>query len=195
MKQTTVAIIDPVTLSRLGLRSLLRHKRGGFLVVGEYCDVQSFSQDAGRRADIVLVNPCTVGFSASFDIRKLLTDSAQSMIVAMSYEYIVPAVLNSFDGVLNIYEDEPSIERQLAVLHARFVASRDAGDLDSLLTPREKEVLADIHRGLSNAQIAERLCISVHTVKSHRKNLYRKTKGTSAAERMSYLLSNNLMEA
>jgi regulator of cell morphogenesis and NO signaling len=43
------------------------------------------------------------------------------------------------------------------------------------LTPREQEVLATLARGLSNKEIADRLCISTHTVISHRKNIIRKT--------------------
>jgi DNA-binding NarL/FixJ family response regulator len=43
------------------------------------------------------------------------------------------------------------------------------------LTVREQEVLGALARGLSNKEIADRLCISTHTVISHRKNIIRKT--------------------
>ena len=49
-------------------------------------------------------------------------------------------------------------------------------DFDGVeLTRREQEVLATLARGLSNKEIADRLCISTHTVISHRKNIIRKT--------------------
>jgi len=44
----------------------------------------------------------------------------------------------------------------------------------SLLTPREREVLQLIAQGMSNAEIAAALFISVHTVKNHVSNIYRK---------------------
>ncbi|HHV92952.1 MAG TPA: response regulator transcription factor [Firmicutes bacterium] len=44
------------------------------------------------------------------------------------------------------------------------------------LTPREKEVLQLIASGLTNAEIAERLFISPHTVKNHVTNIYKKIK-------------------
>ncbi len=44
----------------------------------------------------------------------------------------------------------------------------------SLLTPREREVLKLIARGLSNGEIASALFISQHTVKNHVSNIYRK---------------------
>lgn len=43
-----------------------------------------------------------------------------------------------------------------------------------LLTPREREVLKLIAKGCTNAEIAERLYISRHTVKNHVSNIYRK---------------------
>lgn len=42
------------------------------------------------------------------------------------------------------------------------------------LTARERDVLKLMARGCNNAQIAERLFISPHTVKNHVSNIYRK---------------------
>lgn len=43
------------------------------------------------------------------------------------------------------------------------------------LTAREVEVIQLIKDGLSSKEIADRLCISVNTVRNHRSNLFRKT--------------------
>lgn len=43
------------------------------------------------------------------------------------------------------------------------------------LTKREQEVLALVAQGMTNAQIAERLCLSSHTVQAHLSNLHQKT--------------------
>jgi DNA-binding NarL/FixJ family response regulator len=42
------------------------------------------------------------------------------------------------------------------------------------LTPREREVLQLIAKGLANEEIAKTLFISKHTVKNHITNIYRK---------------------
>lgn len=42
------------------------------------------------------------------------------------------------------------------------------------LTPREAEVLQLLARGCTYIQVGDRLCMSVHTVESHVKNVYRK---------------------
>ena len=40
------------------------------------------------------------------------------------------------------------------------------------LTFREVEIIALIREGLNNEEIAERICLSVETIKTHRKNIY-----------------------
>ena len=47
--------------------------------------------------------------------------------------------------------------------------------LDQELTAREVDVIQLIKEGLSSKEIADRLCISVNTVRNHRSNLFRKT--------------------
>jgi DNA-binding CsgD family transcriptional regulator len=48
------------------------------------------------------------------------------------------------------------------------------------LTPREKDVLRLLARGRTYSQVGDRLGISLHTVASHVKNVYRKLKVHSA---------------
>ena len=43
------------------------------------------------------------------------------------------------------------------------------------MTSREREILALISKGQTNPQIAEKLCISLSTVKSHLQNMFEKT--------------------
>lgn len=48
------------------------------------------------------------------------------------------------------------------------------GEPSTELTAREKEVLSMVHSGASNKDIADGLCISFHTVKTHIYNVFRK---------------------
>ena len=62
----------------------------------------------------------------------------------------------------------PTITRRLVEdLAARTDPSRRSTTQLAALTPREREVLALIARGLSNGEIAKRLDLSQATVKSH----------------------------
>jgi DNA-binding CsgD family transcriptional regulator len=60
--------------------------------------------------------------------------------------------------------------------------------IDDLLTSREKEVLAMMVRGGSNASIAERLVIREGTVKSHVKHILRKIGAVNRSEAISWYM-------
>ena len=62
------------------------------------------------------------------------------------------------------------------------------------LSDREKDVLIEVVKGLSNKEIADVLCISVHTVISHRKNISRKLNIHSPAGLTIYAIVNNLVD-
>jgi len=62
------------------------------------------------------------------------------------------------------------------------------------ITPKEKEVLALMAEGLSSKEIAERLFISFHTVRSHRRNLRLKFDAKNSSELMMKALSSTLIE-
>jgi DNA-binding NarL/FixJ family response regulator len=60
--------------------------------------------------------------------------------------------------------------------------SAGAGEPAAHLTPREIEVLEVVSRGYSNAEIGRLLELSLHTVNSHIKNIYRKLAVRSRSE-------------
>jgi DNA-binding NarL/FixJ family response regulator len=62
-----------------------------------------------------------------------------------------------------------------------------------ILTEREKEVLYWIAQGLTNAQIAEKLFVSVSTIDSHRKNLLAKLKVNNTASLLKSASENLLL--
>jgi DNA-binding CsgD family transcriptional regulator len=64
--------------------------------------------------------------------------------------------------------------------------------LESLLTPREMEVLALMAAGASNADVADRLVIAEGTVKSHVKHILRKLRAANRAEAVARYLHQYL---
>ncbi len=93
---------------------------------------------------------------------------------------------------------DPAVQRQLVDAIAegdaplppapacRAPAGHDQGCPPAGLTPREVEVLTEIAAGLSNAEIAERFCLSDTTVKSHVNHLLAKTGMRSRAQLVGY---------
>jgi two-component system response regulator NreC len=80
-------------------------------------------------------------------------------------------------------------------LGARLAAQPDvpAGPPDDL-SEREVEVLKLIALGHTNAEIGDRLFLSVRTVESHRAHIQQKTRKTTRAELVRYALEHRLVE-
>lgn len=74
----------------------------------------------------------------------------------------------------------PSVARRM-LAHFREQEGRQS-DNPAILSPREREVLRQLARGISIAAIAQEMGISHHTVGDHVKNIYRKLNITSRAE-------------
>jgi DNA-binding NarL/FixJ family response regulator len=65
--------------------------------------------------------------------------------------------------------------------------------LDIELSPREHEVLTCLVEGLSYKQVAAELCISIDTVRSHIRRLYRKLRVHSVAEAVSRAIRDGIV--
>jgi regulator of cell morphogenesis and NO signaling len=63
-----------------------------------------------------------------------------------------------------------------------------------LLSEREQEVIKCVAKGLSNKEIADALCLSVHTVTTHRRNLCTKLGIHSPAGLTIFCIINNLVK-
>ncbi|MGD0782334.1 MAG: response regulator transcription factor [Candidatus Aminicenantales bacterium] len=63
------------------------------------------------------------------------------------------------------------------------------------LTPREKEVLRLLARGMANKEISAALAVSSRTVESHRAHILAKLKLKSAAELVRYAIRNGLIRS
>ena len=73
-------------------------------------------------------------------------------------------------------------------------ANAENSEQSETVSEREKEVVVAIVQGMSNKQIAEHLCISPHTVVTHRKNIARKLQIHSPAGLTVYAIANGLVE-
>ena len=61
------------------------------------------------------------------------------------------------------------------------------------VSEREVEIIKHIALGLSNKQIADKLCLSLHTVNTHRKNIMNKLSVNNTAGVVMFAVKNNLL--
>ena len=62
------------------------------------------------------------------------------------------------------------------------------------LTNREIEIIKLVAEGFLNKEIADKLCISIRTVDSHKNNIMQKLKLNSTVDLVKYAIRNNLIE-
>lgn len=63
----------------------------------------------------------------------------------------------------------------------------------SFFTPRELQIIRNMAKRKTNAEIAATLHISPHTVSTHRKNIFRKSSCSSVAELMAFCYRNGIL--
>jgi DNA-binding NarL/FixJ family response regulator len=180
-----VLVADDHAVVREGLRTFLS-LQDGIEVVGEAGDGEAAVREAEiRRPDVILMDlvmPRLDGVGAMRELRRRMP--ACRVIVLTSYaqdDRLLPAIQAGAAGYLLKDAEPREIARAVRAAHvgeallapaiaARLVAAiaQPAGERPTQrLTPREREVLALIGRGLPNKRIARELGVSEKTVKTH----------------------------
>jgi DNA-binding NarL/FixJ family response regulator len=192
-----VLLADDERLVRAGFRMILKAEHD-VEVVGEAADGLEAAGEANRlHPDVVLMDirmPSLDGLAAT---RRILAgpDPRPRVIVLTTFdldEYVYEALRIGASGFLLKDEPEdrlvaairiaadggsifaPSVTRRLIEEFARRSSPTDGPSGLAELTPRELEILRLIAGGLSNHEIAAKLVVSEHTVKTHVAHILRK---------------------
>ncbi|MDR2682498.1 MAG: response regulator transcription factor [Dysgonamonadaceae bacterium] len=189
-----IIIIEPSPVIRQGLKKILE-EAAEFTVTGMYRDLQAFQHPAEDKPfDIILLNPAVINFYRQFAVKDCLADCPDAVIVAIQSGYVDSGTLNDFAGVLSIYDDSTKMRKKLQRMAQAFVPANGSPAADNIdLSDREKEILVSVAKGLTNKEIADKHCISVHTVISHRKNITKKTGIKTVSGLTVYAVFNNLV--
>jgi DNA-binding NarL/FixJ family response regulator len=187
---TSVLVVDDQELVRAGLCTVL-DRHDGIEVLGEAADGRAAIEEATRlQPDVVLMDvrmPELDGIAATRAITAMTHPPRVLVLTTFDLDDYVYAALRAgasgfllkdapaarlAEAVRTVGEGDallaPQITRRLVERFARpgvddVVAPEGLGDL----TERELEVLRMVARGLSNAEIADALVVSLPTVKTH----------------------------
>jgi two-component system response regulator NreC len=202
-----VVIADDHSVVRRGVRELLEHE-GGFEIVAEASDIEGARRYVrGHRPDVLILDLNMPDGSSLHAVPALREDSPHTQIVVLTMQnepaYARQALGTGVLGyVLKEAADAELVEavRRAAVgdtyLNPRLgarLASEPSGPPDGL-TDREVDVLEMIALGHTNAEIAEKLYLSVRTVETHRAHIQQKLRLNSRSELVRYALRHQLVD-
>lgn len=186
-----ILLVDDHTLLRETMRDVLVAE-DGFQVVGEAADGDQAVVAATQvQPDVVLLDVEMPRNRPAETVENILGASPASKVIILSMHdapHVVRDMVKSgVSGYLhksvsrhglaaairNAYRDT-SAERRVVVSVSHEVLTHAAAAPQSVLSPREREVLALVGAALSNRQIAARLSITEATVKRHLRNTFEK---------------------
>ncbi len=217
MSKIRVLLVDDHHLFREGLLNIL-NMQVDFDVVGEAEDgLEALVKARKLRPDLILMDvamPGCDGLEATLIIKQEMPETTIVILTVRDEdELLFQAVKNGAQGYLlkSIRSQEMvtllrgAVEGNAAITpylggrmleEFRRLSKENPGhreDEPPALTGREKEVLVLAAQGASNADIATHLCISIHTVKSHMRNIMAKLQAEQRHEAASYACRQGLI--
>lgn len=206
-----VLIVDDHPLVRLGIRALLQEPPAQHVVGEATTGSEALDMLRGSRWDAVVLDlslpdraglellgvireqfpavpvlVCSGHSEIDYALRALRAGASAYVAKGAAADQIVLAVGRALDGRRYI---PPELAERLA---EEMVDGQVAGALHDKLTDRELDVMRLMASGSSNADIAEKLFISVKTVSTHRGNILRKLGLQNNFELIRYALRHGL---
>lgn len=202
---TRIILAEDHALMRDGLKMLLC-TQAGFEVVAETGDGTAVEALVHRfNPQLLLLDlglPGLHGVQIAAVLKAEFGDAIKILVLTgdLQADSVRQALAAGADGYIHKSEDSAELLQAVhAVLAGRQYVSRNIAAAflprarrvdyvgDTLVaTPREREIMSLVARGLSNREIAEILLISVLTVRTHRQNLMEKFSLRNAAEITAY---------
>ena len=185
--QPEIAIIEPNTLSSLGLKSILEE----IIPMATIRTFHRFNELMDDTPDM---------YAHYFISAQIYVEHKTIVLASDSPQFQLSGV-----PVLNIYEPEEELVKNILKLHQhahhKGYPVKDMPPMippahhQELLSAREIEVLVLITKGLINKEIADKLNISLTTVITHRKNITEKLGIKSVSGLTIYAVMNGYIEA
>lgn len=206
-----ILIADDHPVIREGLSAMLSSVEG-FEVVGEAKDGQEVLDLALRlKPDVVLMDLRMPGMDGVQAMRLIHAQCESVRFIILTVydndEYIFEGIRAGASAYLlkDVSREElinaiREVHSGQSLLHPRItrkllerVSSSTEAEQESTLTEREIEILRLMANGASNKQIAVRLSISSHTVKTHVSNIYQKLEVNDRAEAVAKAIRKGIL--
>ena len=215
MNTIRIIIADPQYLTRAGFVQLFG-SHPSIKVLAEANDSEELMAEVGKhKPDLVVLDYHKLEHFSLEDIavlRKaypgtrvlLVTDDDKKANIFSALSAGVSSILTkncSRDEIINAVQATAKGEKFFCnkvldiLLEKHLDISEDGEDCaPSCLSARELEIVALIAQGVPTKGIADKLCLSTHTVYTHRKNIMKKLQINSATEMVMYAVNMGIVK-
>lgn len=186
---TDVLIADNQLLTFKGIIALLSDITDIKIVGKATTQAELLQQIAQLKPDVVIIDHDNGDYFKIAELKKIPLQFDFTRILILSNRQNKNEILDFInDGITNYINKTCTRDELIQAIYATakgeqffcasisqilFGEALPAADIPQL-SPRETEILHLITEGLPNKDIAEKLFLSVHTVKTHRKNIIKK---------------------
>ncbi len=215
MDALRILLVDDHILFRRGLSSLLS-TQPDFEVVGEAADgVEALPLCRELMPDLILMDIEMPRMNGLETTRRILAEFPYLRIVMLTvsdddqvlfeavksgaYGYLLKKLEpeSLFEMLRGVSRGEAPVSRLMARRIMKEFAAQSAprmepGPSPQVLTPREQDVLRLVTAGMSNAEIARELHITVSTVKNHMRNILAKLHLENRVQAAAYAVREGL---
>ena len=196
-----VVIIEDISDIREGLQMLIDGSEG-FSCAKTFASAEAAIVELpGLNPDVVLMDIHLPGISGIEAVKRLKSQCPSTQfIMSTIYEdgenifeslkagasgYLLKKTAPSkiLDAISEVYNGGSPMSSQIArKVIASFQERTDSIDRVDILTPKEKEILKALSKGLRYKEIADEMKISIETVRSHARKIYEKLQVQSRTE-------------
>ena len=205
-KKTSVMIVDDHAILRSGLKSLLGAQPDIEVAADASSGAAAVQIALDIRPDVILMDLMMPGMSGAEATAAVLKASPESKVLILTTFGTSAELADAFDAGATgaITKNVPSTELAAAIRDTAAGIRRMTPEIEQSLaeldekphfTPRQREVLDAITRGLSNDNIATALGISKARVKQHLNEVYEKLGAANRAEAVAIAMRHRLLRA
>ncbi len=211
MNEIRVGIADAHFVVREGLKYIFSHEKR-IKIVGECSDGKDIPKLLKLNLDVLVFDFDHGDYISFEDLQKVFRVTPDTNVLAISAHTDMATVNRIIrQPIKGLLSKECSEQEILDAVRAtskgdRFYCNRildvvteskkegagkDCGP--TVLSKREIEVVEFIAQGLTAGEVAEKMCLSVHTINTHRKNIFKKLEVNSTTELVRYALKTALI--
>ena len=202
-------IADNQELTQAGLKSIIKSKQPGEISVADD-KTELIIQLKEHPESIILLDYTLFDFNDASSLLIAADRFAKSQWILISEDLttdFIAQVYYSSRNISIVFKDAPLSDITNALHSAsggeRFISQRAAeilltqrqkDEVETNLTQTEVEILKAIAQGKTTKEIANERFSSIHTINTHRKNIFRKIGVNSAHEAIKYAFRSGLVD-